>query len=283
MIIDFHTHIFPDDLAPRAMARLQSTSHHAYYADGTAGGLRASMRKAGIDYSVVLPVVTNPEKASRINDISIDNQINDGLIYFGGIHPDTENWYAELGRLAEAGIKGFKIHPVSQGVDIDDIRYLRILDRAAQLGLIVVMHAGNDPSFPGQVRCNPAKTRNALKQVPGVTFVAAHMGGEWNWDRVEDQLADTCAYLDTSNSLGRREKFDDFHPDSHFELMNEEQFCRLVKVFGKERILFAADSPWGNQITYVKQIAALPLDADTFDHIFYKNACRLLKLQYELQ
>ena len=280
MIIDFHAHVFPDELAPRAMARLQSTSHHACYTDGTADGLRKSMQQAGIDYSVVLPVVTNPEKAKRINDISIANKENNGLIYFGGIHPNTEYWYEELGRLAAAGVKGFKIHPVSQGVDIDDIRYLRILERAAELGLIVVMHAGDDPSFPGHARSNPEKTRNALLQVPNVTFVAAHMGGEWNWDRVEDQLADTCTYLDTSNSLGRREKIDNYHPDSHFELMNEEEFCHLVKVFGKERILFAADSPWGNQVTYVKQVAALPLDPETFDHIFYKNACRLLNLQY---
>lgn len=280
MIIDFHTHVFPDALAPRALAQLQSTSHHAVYTDGTASGLRSSMKEAGIDYSVLLPVITNPQKAGRINDISIAHKEDNGLIYFGGIHPDTEDWRAELNKLAAGGVKGFKIHPVSQGVDIDDVRYLRILEHAAQLGLIVVMHAGDDPSFPGQSRCNPEKTRRALRQVPGVTFVAAHMGGEWNWDRVEDQLADTCAYLDTSNSLGRREKIDDFHPDSHFELMNEAEFCQLVHAFGKERILFAADSPWGNQVTYVKQIAALPLDHDTFEHIFYKNACRLLKKQY---
>ena len=58
MVIDFHTHTFPGELAGRAIGRLAASSRARNYLDGTAGALRASMREAGVDYSVLLPVVS---------------------------------------------------------------------------------------------------------------------------------------------------------------------------------------------------------------------------------
>ena len=130
MIIDFHTHTYPDSVAPIALSHMGSLAHWSFYADGTVSNLIASMANAKIDYSVVLPVVTNPAKTSAINSLSIANNGKNGLIYFGGIHPDTENYRQELEHIANAGIKGFKIHPQYQNTPIDDIRYLKILECA---------------------------------------------------------------------------------------------------------------------------------------------------------
>jgi hypothetical protein len=106
------------------------------------------------------------------------------------VHPDAPDWAEEMRRIASEGLKGVKIHPVYQGVDIDDPRYLRILTLAGELGLIVVMHAGNDIGFPGVVRCSPQMTYNALRQAGPVCLVMAHMGGWRNWDEAE-MLAET--------------------------------------------------------------------------------------------
>lgn len=279
MIIDFHSHTFPEKIAAHAIAHMQSLSHAEVYADGTEQGLIALDAEAKIDLSVVLPVVTNPEKSKNINDISIAHSSKDGLLYFGGIHPDTEDWHEELGRIAAAGIKGIKLHPLYQGVDIDDIRNVRILNRCAELGLIVVIHAGDDPAFPGQVRCSPEMTRKALKQVEGLTFVAAHMGGLWNWDRVAGELGDMGVYVDTSNSLGQMKEFGEgFYTDEQLQLMNAEQFCTLVRELGSHRVLYGSDSPWDHQAQSIRRIEALPLTREEKDDIFYKNACRLLHI-----
>ena len=40
---------------------------------------------------------------------------------FGAMHPDFEDHAAELKRIKALGLKGIKIHPVYQGVDLDDI------------------------------------------------------------------------------------------------------------------------------------------------------------------
>lgn len=279
MIIDFHTHTFPDKIAANAISHLQSLSHTPAYTDGTMAGLKDSMQKANIDYSVVLPVITNPAKAEHINSISIGHDASDGLIYFGGIHPDTENWSEELTRLSANGVKGIKIHPHYQNTDIDDIRYLRILDNAAQLGLIVVIHSGDDPAYPGIVRCSPEMVRRALNQVSGGTVVLAHMGGMWNWDRVIDNLADTGAYIDTCTSLGMLEQDDtNYYTESQLQLMNPEQFIEMVHAFGADRVLFGSDSPWADQRIYAEAVGALPLTQEELDRIFFKNACRLLSI-----
>ncbi len=258
--MDFHTHTFPDGMAATVLDKLQQSSHSLAFTAGTATALRESMRHAGIDCSVVLPVVTNPAKATSINDVSLKLTEQDGLIYFGGIHPDTPAYREELGRIATAGLKGIKIHPVYQNTDIDDLRFLRILDRCGELGLTVVMHAGDDIGFPGVVRCSPAMTIRALQQVGPVTLVAAHMGGWKNWEEAEALATETSAYIDTAFSFGTITPLEsDYYSKEELQLLNPEQFCRLVRLFGSKRVLFGTDSPWTDQAVSNEQIEALPL------------------------
>lgn len=280
MMIDFHTHTFPEKIAARALARMQSMCHNAVFNDGTATALKKSMVLAGVTYSVVLPVVTNPDKTPHINDISISHSSEDGLIYFGGIHPDYEDYYKELGRIHDAGIKGIKLHPLQQGTDIDDIRYLRILQRCGELGLIVVLHSGADPGFPGEERCSPKMIRSALDQVGPVKLVAAHMGSLMYWDTVPEYLLNTGVFIDTSFALGKMAQTEEqFYTEEELQLLNEEDFCHLINLFGKERVVFGSDSPWNRQFYARKQIDILPLSQDVKDHIYYKNACKLLGLK----
>lgn len=277
MMIDFHTHTFPDKVAAHAIAHMQSLNHSKVYSDGTMSGLIQSAEAARVKYSIVLPVVTNPVKTANINNVSIAHTADDGLIYFGGMHPDTPDWFDELGRIAAAGIQGIKLHPHYQNADMDDIRYLRILERAAQLDLIVVIHAGYEPAFPSSNRSTPKMIRNALDQVGPVKLVAAHMGGLWCWEEAAQYLADTDIYIDTSNTLGRIAPFGDGYVIPQ-QLMTPDAFCRMVRTFGSERVLFASDSPWTDQSKSISAINTLPLSAEEKENIFFRNACRLLNI-----
>lgn len=279
MIIDFHTHTFPDKIAAAAIQKMQGDCKSAAFTEGTVSALQASMKNANIDLSVVLPVATNPLKVSSINDISIASTEKDGLIYFGCIHPDAENYKDELRRIADAGIKGVKIHPVYQGVDIDDIRYLRILDCAGELGLIVLTHAGDDIGFPGVVRCSPKMIANALNQVGDVTFVAAHMGGWKNWEDIDVLMPFKHLYLDTAFSLGHiTPLFDTAYTPDQLPLLSDEKFCKLIKECGSDRILFGTDSPWTDQLAEKEHLMSLPLSQEEKENIMGKNACRLLNI-----
>lgn len=278
MIIDIHTHTFPDRIAAAALTKMQGDSHTVTFSDGTASGLIASMSDAGVDRSVVLPVATNPAKVASINDVSLALTGKDGLIYFGCIHPEMEDPLRELERIATLGLKGIKLHPVYQGVDIDDIRFLRILGKCAELGLVAVTHSGDDIGFPGVVRCSPEMTRNALKQIGDVKLVLAHMGGWRNWERVAGCLADTCVYLDTAFSLGKLTPLNDYYSEEEQKLLSQEAFCALVRDFGAEQVLFGTDSPWTSQRDSRRDIEALPLSDTEKAAILGGNAQRLLGL-----
>lgn len=279
LIIDFHTHTFPDKIAPATMETLQGRSHTQAFLDGTQTGLLTSMEQAGVDLSIILPVATNTHQVAKVNDASAALNRQGRVHSFGCIYPESEDWAQELERIAALGLKGIKIHPVYQSTDIDDVRYLRILDKCGQLGLIVVTHAGIDIGLPDRVNCSPAMIRRAVGQVGPVKLVAAHMGGWRNWDEAAERLADTNVYIDTSFSLGRlNSRGDGYYTDEQLELLRAEPFCAMVRAFGVHRVLFGTDSPWGGQAEQLAQFKALPLTEEEKRKILGENAAGLLGL-----
>ncbi|MCR4668500.1 MAG: amidohydrolase family protein [Clostridia bacterium] len=290
MIADFHTHTFPEKIAARAVASLKAKSHTAAFSDGTAGGLLATQGAAGIGLSVVLPVATTPEQPYHINDRAAEQNdrmrtweegLPAGILSFGAIHPAMDDAAAELRRIRRLGLRGIKIHPVYQGYEIDDPAYLRILDVCAQLGLIVVTHAGLDIGFPGEEQSLPGKIRRAVRSVDpeGKTLklVAAHMGGWMAWDEVPEALADTGVYLDTSFSTGAFVPGDDgYYEGKDTSMLDAEGFLTICRAFGPERLLFGTDSPWSNAKESLAFLKALPLAEAELAQILSGNALRLL-------
>ena len=284
MIVDIHTHAFPDKLAARTVDKLQGASHTHPFTDGTVGALRESMAEAGIDHSVVLPVATNAHQVPHVNDSSIamnERSMETGVLSFGCMHPDFDGWRAELARLAEAGVKGIKLHPVYQEVYFDDPRFLRILDRCAELELIVLIHAGRDVGFPGAPDyVSPQRIASAVRQTDGTTLICAHMGGWRQWDDVERLLPETGVYIDTSFSLGSMVSNGDgyYKTADDLKLLSEERFVRLVRAFGVEKVLFGTDSPWGGQVEEMRKFKALSLSEAEQTAILGTNTSYLLRL-----
>lgn len=280
MVIDFHTHTFPDAIAASTLKKLSGVSHSAPFTDGTGAGLAASMAEAGVDLSVVLPVATSPRQVRHINEaaaLANRRTAETGLFSFGCIHPNCENWREELDRIAALGLKGVKLHPVYQGVDLDDPRYLRILTRAGELGLVAVTHAGVDIGYPDAANCLPRVLLRAVRQAGPVKLVAAHMGGWKRWEEALELLADTSVYLDTSFSTGLMAPLDDgYYTPEQLRLLDGEGFVHMVRGFGAERILFGTDSPWSGQRESVEWLRALPLADGEKDAILGGNARRLL-------
>lgn len=282
MVIDFHTHTFPDKIAAAAIEKLSGASHTRPFSDGTAAGLSASAKNAGIDLCVVLPVATNTKQVPSVNDYAARTNLtteSTGLFSFGCIHPDYPDWKEELSRISALGLKGVKLHPVYQGVDFDDPRYLRILDRAGELGLIAVTHAGLDIGFPGVERCSPEHILRAVKQVGPVTLILAHMGGWRQWEQVEQLLAECPVLLDTAFSTGEITPLGDgYYTPEDLPMLDGEAFLRMIRTFGANRVLFGTDSPWSSQTESLDFLLSLPMEASEREAILSGNARKLLNL-----
>ena len=281
MIIDFHTHIFPEKISASVIEKLSLTSRTKYFSDGTLTGLLNSMQKNEISFSVVLPVATNSAQVEKINNSAAtlnEKYFERGIISFASIHPDFENYRAELSRMKNLGFKGLKVHPVYQNTNLDDKKFLNIFYRAAELDLIVVTHAGLDIGFPGVVKCSPQMSKNVVEEIGNFKFILAHMGGWKNWDEVLFQLADKKIFLDTSFSTGKISARKDFSwREEDLNLLDAIKFLDFVKVFGAEKILFGTDSPWTSAETSIDFIKNLPITDAKKNKILGENARQLLK------
>ena len=282
MIIDFHTHTFPETIVEHAITKLAKSARAKNYLDGTVDALCASMKDAGIDHAVLLPVVTRPGQQATVNRTAIEineNYKEKGLISFGGIHPDNEDYRRILRELAGEGIKGIKLHPVFQNTDLDNIRYLRIIECACENDLIVLVHAGYDISYPKADQASVRRIVSVLDTLHPGKFVLAHMGGWGCWDEVEQNLIGRKVYMDTSFSLlpvspapGTTRDPQENPP------LSREQFLRMVRKHGADRILFGTDSPWSGQKESLACLKESGLTRDDLSCILGKNASKLLQL-----
>ncbi len=281
VIIDLHTHSFPERIAASAIAKLSGTAHVMPFSDGTTEGLLSSMVRNGVDLSVMLPVAVKPSNVPGMNDYACT--VNEtyggrGILSFAAMHPDYPQWREELDRIVRMGFRGIKIHPVYQGVDQDDPRYLRILERAGELDLAVVAHAGMDFGFPGVVKTDPRRIRKAVEQVGPVKLIAAHMGSWKNWEEVELLFDLPSVSVDTSFCLGSVTPLpnDPHYTKEELQLLSNERFCKLVRAFGPERVYFGSDSPWNDQGDAIRKLKACGLTSQELDRILSTNARQLL-------
>lgn len=262
MVIDFHVHCFPDELAKKAIPILADTAGVPARLDGTVGAVRNSMKHAKIDLSLVLSIATKPEQTQKINNWSVEIQ-KDGIISFGSIHPEYKQWESELNRIKSLGLKGLKLHPDYQHFFVDDKKMFPIYGLAEKLGLILVFHAGVDIGLPEPYHCTPDRLSKIIETFPDLKIVAAHMGGYNYWDDVEKFLVGKDIYFDTSFSVGN---------------MEDSRVKEIINNHGIEKILFGTDSPWTDQSEETGKIKKLQLEGYTEKMIMGENARNLLNL-----
>jgi hypothetical protein len=261
--IDFHVHCFPDGLASRAIERIIATSPGAkVWTDGTLFGLRRSMAAAGITKSVVLPVATKTSQVASINRTAPGLRAPD-IIPFGALHPQTKNFHEEIAFLKANGIRGIKLHPEFQDFNMDDPAVFPVYDALAQAGLMVAFHTGTDPGPFSNDHSQPRRLLAVHKRFPDLTIIASHMGGHQMWEQVAEHLVGMPLYFETSTAP---------------ENFSKQEFVRMCRKHGMERVLFGSDSPWYDQTYDRKWVLESGLKDEELELMFFKNAEKLLLL-----
>ncbi len=269
MIIDFHTHVFPDKIAQSTINALANSSSTIPHTDGTVNGMICALERANADIAVALPVLT---KASQFDSVTrfvieINKEYADKdkkIISFGGMHPDCEDVDGKLAYLKNVGIQGIKIHPDYQQTYIDDPKYINIIKCAKKYDLIVVTHSGVDDGYKDSpVRCTPDRILNLLKQVDYNKIVLGHFGAHRLWEETFEKLAGLDLYFDTAFT---------------FNDINKDLFLKILEKHGEDKVLFATDCPWRDIKDDFLILKSFGLNKATEDKILYKNALKLLNL-----
>lgn len=266
MIIDFHTHAFPEKIATRAIDKLAFASGGLIpQTDGTLSSLQHEMKQDNIDVSVVLGIATNPTQQKNVNDFAAEIDKNESFVGFGSVHPDAPDVLDELDRIKALGLKGIKFHPEYQSFFVDDEKMLPIYKKISQLGLITVFHAGHDYGFAQPYHCMPENMERALKWLD-TPVVAAHWGGSGCAEQVLKRLAGKDIWFDISFGYGTM-------PKSYAQ--------KILDTHTPDRLLFGSDMPWHRPSWEIRLLDTLDISDSDRDKIYYKNAATLLDLKTE--
>ncbi len=236
MIIDIHAHAYPERIAKKVKERMESVSGSAVGNAATPEALVESMTETGIDVSVFLPVATNPKQVGKLNAQAIqwmEQYGARGLLPFAAVHPDMEQAKEVLRGIKNAGLKGIKLHPDYQDTYFDDIRYLRILDAAAEEELVILVHAGMDEVYPDHVHCDVGRILNVIEHLDCERLILAHMGGWQMWEDVKKYLCGAPVYFDTAFSLTGTVSVE--NKKGFGAMLDDTRFVDLVRSHGRTK------------------------------------------------
>jgi len=259
LIVDFHTHIYPEKIAAKAVASIGEFYQIPMQQDGTVESLLESGRKCGIGHFVVFSAAAAPGQVPAINDyIAGVCREHPEFTGFGTLHRDMENPQAEIERLMTLGLRGIKFHPDMQRFNIDDERMMDIY-AAIEGRLPVIFHTGDyRHSFS-----HPARLARVLDNFPRLRAVAAHFGGWSLFDIAYDYFHNRRCYFDVSSSL---------------PFIGLRRAVELIRGYGAERFLFGSDYPMWDPAVCLEEFMRLDLADNEREQILWKNARNILEL-----
>ena len=261
-VIDAHCHIYPDKIAEKAVGATDRFYGLSSFGEGTVSHLLAEGERTGVDRFIVQSVASTPHQVRSINEfIAREVMKNPSRLYgLGTLHPDSPDMKGDLRHLLSIGLHGVKLHPDIQDFKIDDARALRIYELCEEIGLPILIHAG-DSRYD---RSNPNRLLPILEIYTGLTVVAAHLGGWSMWEEAVRLLrGHSNLYVDASSS---------------FAFMSDEKAKEYITAFGTDRVLFGTDYPMWRADTEIDTLLRMHFSDGEYRNIFYNNAVRAFKM-----
>lgn len=257
--IDFHCHVYPDAIAPKAADNVRQ-----FYnglgdpaIDGSVQTLLDRGTKAGVEKFVVLPVAVRPSRTRHINDFILSEVEKQPRFYgFGTIHAGMENITGEVRYIMDKGLRGLKMHPDYQLFSIDDPRLFPVYEMIGEK-LPIVFHMG-DQRYDYS---HPARLRKVLELFPKLRVIAAHFGGYSMYETAAEELKGKDCFFDVSSSL---------------MFMDEGVAEKYINSYGADRFVYGSDFPMWDPVTEMERFQRLKLTDDQKEQIAHITAERIL-------
>lgn len=237
---------------------------------------RADAKAAGIQLAGMGVMWFGGPRQARAGDVQAIRAGNDEVIALGKrdpavlpiatVHPyDGAAALAELARVAVMGVRVLKLHPHTQGFDVDDPRVLATVRRAGELGLVVL--ADNANILPGDNQ----KWFNVAVRAPGTRFVFAHAGG------LDFRFWNTLVLARTADGFGMDNVYFDISAVVLLAAGSpiSEEFAWTLRNVGIDRVLLGSDYPQIGLERTVQALERLDLTAEEKGKIRVGNARRL--------
>lgn len=256
MIIDFHTHIYPDKIAAKGVQYVGDFYGFHLTTKGTNAHLRQCCTEAGVDKRVLLAVSVRPDQVDSIN-AWLRGQLDSDTFGFAALHPFMEDPLARLETFPSLGFTGVKFHPDMQRFSIDDPHMDPIYAWLQNHKFPVYFHMG-DPRYDYS---RPIRLARVLDRFPDMRVIAAHLGGYERWDEATKCLSGSEVYYDTSSAVA---------------FLAPERAAEIIRGHGVNRVFFGTDYPVATQKEELERFRKLPLLPTERQAILWENACQFL-------
>ncbi len=280
MVIDFHTHLFPESICSgrECYCRSEPAFDLLYRSPKSrlagAPELLKAMDDNGVDKSIVFGFPwRNAETFKRHNDYIMETtqQHSDRLIGFGCFDLSASEAAEEAERCLDAGMAGIgELALYQSGFDEACLtRLLPVMDLCRERSRPVLVHT-NEPvghSYPGKTPNTLAQIYQLVSRFPHNIIILAHWGGGlffFNLLKKEVKERLKNVYFDTAASP--------FLYDSGI-------YRVAVQAVGADKILFGSDYPLLSQGRYFTEMDAAGLSRSEREQICGTNAARLLHLK----
>ncbi len=257
-IIDFHTHIYPEKIAEKAVESVGEFYGIPMDGNGTVSALLEDGGKCGVTNYVVHSVAVTASRVEAINDYISSQCMEHGEFFgFGTMHADFENKIDEVERIRKMGLRGVKIHPDTQKFNMDDERMNELYDYLRQNKIPLLIHCG-DYRYDFS---HPRRLKKILKEFPGLVAIGAHFGGWSMCDYAYEYLENENCFVDTSSS---------------YWMLGLRRARELIRLYGAERVVFGSDFPMWSISEELNKFYDMKLTEDENRLILHDNAMRIL-------
>lgn len=258
-IVDMHAHVYPDKIADKATQSVGQFYNIPMQALlGSVGNLHKRREETPITHTVICSVAVKPATVLSINDfIAQTCAEDDTLIGLAAMHQDSEDVGKELDRAMAMGLHGVKLHPDTQGVNMDDPRLMRVYEECEKRGLPLLIHCG-DYRYDYS---HPRRLKRILHEFPQLVVCAAHFGGWTVYDLALEFLEDERCFLDVSSSM---------------RYLGLRRTRELIEDYGVDRVMFGSDFPMWEPGEEHDAFSSLGFSRAEYERMSWRNAERWL-------
>src|SRR4030043_960035 len=277
MIIDCHTHIFPEEVRKDREAFCKKDEGFAFIYDRSrakmAGveDLIASMDESGIDRSVICGFPwSRPDLCSFQNQYLMESasRYPNRLIVFVSLLFSNPDWSEkELGRAVKDGARGVgEIAFYRDEMTAQDIRSMKpVLTQMERQGIPLLFHTNETigHSYPGKGRTPLERFYEMILSFPGLPIILAHWGGGFPFYELMPEVSKAMAnvYYDTAASPF---------------LYSKKIYAVLSQITGAEKIFFGTDFPLISPRRYYQELEGSGLSKQDREKILGLNFSRLI-------
>jgi predicted TIM-barrel fold metal-dependent hydrolase len=285
--LDVHTHAYPKEDLNLVLERTAFLDGHLppdspdkwqLCLDGTLEALVEEERLAGLEKFVLLPVSGRPNGSSRMNRWVAGKAAKYPMVIpFASLTPQSKDPEEDLKEALALGLKGIKIHSVLQRIAPLNQTTLKWLEMIEASGLPVLMDSMNLRGIRARkphmgmildawepYETGPLEIATLARTFPRISFIAAHLGCLYGWDRLDPLYGLKNVFFDLSYAL---------------EILPPRDIKKVIHKKGADQVLFGSDAPWRHPRESLEKFLTLGLKDQEVDKIGRENLINLLNLK----